>query len=87
LLIKRINRGTVVQSKKDEAKTSYVPTTKLEDLAHNKVVKREFCNRTKKTEVKEIQGYRHYRKMMYIPTPHYNAVKELVKPTVYNSAV
>jgi hypothetical protein len=25
--------------------------------------------------------------MMYIPTPHYNAVKELVKPTVYNSAV
>lgn len=85
--IKRINQGTVVQSKKEEAKTSYVPTTKLEDLAHNKVVKREFCNRTKKQKSKEIQGYRHHRKMMYIPTPHYNAVNELVKHTVYNSAV
>jgi len=50
-------------------------------------VKREFCNRTKKQKSKEIQGYRHHRKMMYIPTPHYNAVNELVKHTVYNSAV
>jgi len=37
------------------AKTSYVPTTKLEDLAHNKVVKREFCNRTKKQKSKKFR--------------------------------